>query len=191
MPREESFPIPLKYFDVTRSTHTDLDVAQEERFDVHLNVEENRSLSDSWTGFTRCTITHETRPKGNMWSGERMTKIQTTSRPDHIWTDALTRIGKSRSKKRETRIGNRETKTRICQNFEENLFYCQWSLLSQCTVVWFSQHRTPLVPCMSDIHVDTTSSQVFHQSFVHTPAYTCSVTFSRMSTIHITAVLLW
>ena len=62
--------------------------------------------------------------------------------------------------------------------------------MSQCTVVWFSQHRTSLVPCMSDIHIDTTSSQVFHQSFVHTPAYTCSVTFSRMSTIHITAVLL-
>ena len=26
MPREESFPIPLKYFDVTRTTHTSLDV---------------------------------------------------------------------------------------------------------------------------------------------------------------------
>ena len=34
-----------------------------------------------------------------MWSGVRLTKIQTTSRPDHIWLDALTRIGKSRSKK--------------------------------------------------------------------------------------------
>ena len=29
VPREESFPIPLKYIDVIRSTHTDLDVAQE------------------------------------------------------------------------------------------------------------------------------------------------------------------
>ena len=25
-PREESFPIPLKYIDVTRTTHTNLDV---------------------------------------------------------------------------------------------------------------------------------------------------------------------
>ena len=33
--------------------------------------------------------------KGNMWSGERLTKIQTTSRPDHIWPDAWTRIGKA------------------------------------------------------------------------------------------------
>ena len=30
-PREESFPIPLKYIDVTRTTHTNLDVKQEKR----------------------------------------------------------------------------------------------------------------------------------------------------------------
>ena len=29
MPREESFPIPLKYIDVTRTTHTSLDVLLE------------------------------------------------------------------------------------------------------------------------------------------------------------------
>ena len=32
-PREESFPIPLKYIDVTRTTHTNLDVKQEMRLD--------------------------------------------------------------------------------------------------------------------------------------------------------------
>ena len=30
VPREESFPIPLKYIDVIRSTYTDLDAAQEQ-----------------------------------------------------------------------------------------------------------------------------------------------------------------
>ena len=30
-PREESFPIPLKYIDVTRTTHMNLDVKQEKR----------------------------------------------------------------------------------------------------------------------------------------------------------------
>ena len=30
-----------------------------------------------------------------MWSGVRLTKIQTTSRPDHIWPDTWTRIGKA------------------------------------------------------------------------------------------------
>ena len=32
-PREESFPIPLKYIDVTRTTHANLDVKQERRID--------------------------------------------------------------------------------------------------------------------------------------------------------------
>ena len=30
-PREESFPIPLKYIDVSRTTHKNLDVVQESR----------------------------------------------------------------------------------------------------------------------------------------------------------------
>ena len=33
LPREESFPIPLKYIDVSRTTHTNLDVKQEKRID--------------------------------------------------------------------------------------------------------------------------------------------------------------
>ena len=32
-PREESFPVPLKYIDVSRTTHTNLDVKQEKRID--------------------------------------------------------------------------------------------------------------------------------------------------------------
>ena len=39
-PREESFPIPLKYIDVSRTTRTNLDVKQGRRI-------------DDWTGFTR------------------------------------------------------------------------------------------------------------------------------------------
>ena len=82
--REESFPIPLKYIDVIRPTHTDLDVAQEKRVDDCWNVDGYKSLSDSWTGFTRFTLLNETLQRGFMWSGEKLTKIQTTSRPDHI-----------------------------------------------------------------------------------------------------------
>ena len=36
-PREESFPIPLKYIDVSRTTHTYLDVKQEKRIDDYWN----------------------------------------------------------------------------------------------------------------------------------------------------------
>ena len=45
-PREESFPIPLKYIDVSRTTHTNLDVKQEKRIDDYWNVDGSRDLSD-------------------------------------------------------------------------------------------------------------------------------------------------
>ena len=62
---------------------------------------ENKSLSDSWTGSTRFTLLNETPPKGYMWSGERLTKMQTTSRPDHISPHAWTRIGKPAQRREE------------------------------------------------------------------------------------------
>ena len=58
-PREESFPIPLKYIDVTRTTHTNLDVKQEKRIDDYWNIDGSRDLSDPWTGFTQFTLLEE------------------------------------------------------------------------------------------------------------------------------------
>ena len=37
VPKEETYPIPLKNIDVTRSTHTDLDVLQEKKIDDYWN----------------------------------------------------------------------------------------------------------------------------------------------------------
>ena len=47
-PKEESFPIPLKYIDVSRTTHTNLDVKQEKRIDDYWNIDGSRDLSDPW-----------------------------------------------------------------------------------------------------------------------------------------------
>ena len=55
-PREESFPVPLKYIDVSRTTRTNLDVMQERRIDDYCNIDGSRDLSDSWTGFTQFTL---------------------------------------------------------------------------------------------------------------------------------------
>ena len=84
MPREESFPIPLRYFDVTGSAHTTLDVLQESRIDDSRNIYGSRDLSDSWTGFTQFTSLKEMPPDGYRWSGARLTKRQATSRPDQL-----------------------------------------------------------------------------------------------------------
>ena len=51
-PKEESFLIPVKYMDV----HADLHAMQEKRVDDDWNVDANRSLSDSWKGFTKFTL---------------------------------------------------------------------------------------------------------------------------------------
>ena len=67
-PREESFPIPLQYIDVSRTTHTNLDVKQERRIDDFWNIGGSRDLSDSWTGFTQFTLLEEEPPNGYMWS---------------------------------------------------------------------------------------------------------------------------
>ena len=91
-PREESFPIPLKYIDVSRPTQTNLDVMQESRIDDYWDIDGPRDLSNSWTGFTQVTLLSEKRPEGYMWSGVRLTKRQATSRPDHLWPELWTKL---------------------------------------------------------------------------------------------------
>ena len=55
VPKEERFTIPLKFVDVTRTPHTNLDVLQESRIDDHRNVDVDRNLSDAWTGCMKFT----------------------------------------------------------------------------------------------------------------------------------------
>ena len=68
-PREESFPIPLKFIDVSRITHANLDVKQEKRIDHNWNIDRSRDLSDAWTSFTQFTLLEEKPLDGYMWSG--------------------------------------------------------------------------------------------------------------------------
>ena len=105
----KEFLIPLKYTDVTRATYTNLDVLEEKRtddywnrVDDYWNVDSNRSSSDSWKGFTKFTLLKENTPKVYIWSGERLTKVQTTTRTDHVLPEVRTKIGKA--------VQNRENK---------------------------------------------------------------------------------
>ena len=59
----------------------------ERRIDDYWNIEGNRDLSDSWTGFTRFTMLDEKTPDGFSWSSGRLTKKQTTSRSDYLWPE--------------------------------------------------------------------------------------------------------
>ena len=105
-PREESFPLPLKYTDVSRTTHTNLDVKQERRIDDFWNVDGSRDLSDPWTGFTHFTLLEEKPPEGYMWSRERLTRKQQTSRPDHLWPELWKSMGKHAKVKEKQKWSN-------------------------------------------------------------------------------------
>ena len=73
-PREESFPTPLKYIDVSRTSHTNLDAEQERRIDDYWNIDGSRDLSDYRTGFTWLAPSGEKPPDGYMRSGEKTDK---------------------------------------------------------------------------------------------------------------------
>ena len=68
---------------------------QERRIDDYWNVDSSRHLSNSWTGFTQFTFLKEKPPTGYMWSRRRLAKIQRTTRPDHVWPEVWTTIGKA------------------------------------------------------------------------------------------------
>ena len=62
-PREESFTIPMKFIDVSRTTHTNLDVKQERRIDDYWNIDGSRDLSGYCAGFTQFILLEENTSK--------------------------------------------------------------------------------------------------------------------------------
>ena len=123
--------IPQKCIDVTRSTRTDLNVAQEKRIDDYWNIDENRSLSDSWTDFTKFTLIERDTSKRIFVVRCETDKNSNdcTSRSFLAWS--MDKNWKTRWKKRKTRMGTRKNKTRECKKFERNLSCWSkwWSIL--------------------------------------------------------------
>ena len=108
--REESFPIPLKYIDVSRTTHTNLDVMQERRIDDCWNIDGSRDLSDSWTGFTQFTLLEEKPPEEYVWSWGRLTRRQVTSRPDHLRPELWIKLERNAKLKEKQKWSNEKSK---------------------------------------------------------------------------------
>ena len=94
-PREEPFPVPLKYIDVSSTTRTNLDVKQEKRIDDHWNIDGSRDLSNYWTGFTQFTLLEQKTSRRIYVVREwRLTRKQLTSRPVHLWPELWKSMGK-------------------------------------------------------------------------------------------------
>ena len=103
-PREESFPIPLKYIDVTRTTHTNLDVKQEKRIDDYWNIDGSRDLSDPWTDFTQFVLLEEKAPDGYMWSGREINEKTACIQARSFLTRALEVNGKARQAEGKAKV---------------------------------------------------------------------------------------
>ena len=99
MPTEESFPIALNYIDVTRTTDTTLDMMSEKNIEEYWNVDGDRELSDAWTGFTRFIVLNKRPLDGYTWSGWRLTRKQTTSRPDKLWPEMRKHVSDASKRK--------------------------------------------------------------------------------------------
>ena len=105
--REESFPIPLKYIDVSRTTCKNLDVKQEKRIDDYWNIDGSRDLSDPWTGFHLVySIGRKPLQTDICGPGERLTRKQLTSRPDHLWPELWKSMGKHAKLKEKQKWSN-------------------------------------------------------------------------------------
>ena len=113
----------MKYIDITRTTHTSLDVLMETHIEDYWNVDGERELSDAWTGFTRFILLTERPPDGYTWSGWRLTRKQSTSRRDNVWPDMWTHMSDAAHKKAKQRWVYRETKTWQCQTIERSILY--------------------------------------------------------------------
>ena len=78
--------------------------------DDYWNIDGSRELSDPWTGFTQFTLLDEKPPDGYMWSGERLTRKQLTSRPDHPWPELWKTMGKNAKLKERHKWSDEEPK---------------------------------------------------------------------------------
>ena len=64
VPKEESFPVPTTYLDVTRTTTHVPGLMLEKHIEDYWNVDGERKLSDAWTGFTKFIVVKERPPEG-------------------------------------------------------------------------------------------------------------------------------
>ena len=145
-------PIPLKYFDVSRTAHTNLDVEEEKRIDDYWNIGGSRDLSDSWTSFAQFTLIERKTSRTNFCgSGERSsTKNSLTSKPNHLWPELWDNNGKDRQAEREAEVVTCKSSISIThENCEESISLTQKTRNSKRPIKNARKKlETPVAPAM-------------------------------------------
>ena len=70
----------------------------------------------------RKTLIEEKPPDGYMWSGEKLTKRQVTSRPDHLWPELKIKLGRHAKLKEKHKWSNEKPKLDNARRLRENYF---------------------------------------------------------------------
>ena len=117
--REESFLIPMKYIDASRTTRTNLDVKQEKRIEDFWNIDGSRDLSDSRTGFTQFTLSEEKPPDRFLWSGRETDKTAGNIQAISFMARALDKIGRNGKLKERQKWSNKNRNSIMPEDYEE------------------------------------------------------------------------
>ena len=123
VPKEETFSIQLKYIDVTRSTHTQLDVMQEKRIGDNWNVDDDRSLSDFCLDWCHKIDSFERGTSARVyvvrWETDKSSNDYETG--SHV-ARSMDQYQQGLSEKRKARMGERQGKARERAQNERNYF---------------------------------------------------------------------
>jgi len=94
VPTDANCPLPLKYLDVGRRTYTNLESKAENFVADFWTSSGARELSEDWTGKTCLPILRPVLEPGYKWIEGRPTRMQTTTRPDHLWPEIWEQMSK-------------------------------------------------------------------------------------------------
>ena len=135
-PREESFPVPLKYIDVsgTTHTHTNLDVKHGRRIDDYWNIDGLGDLSDYWTGFTQFILSQEKPPDEKI---HRYALQDTRGKSDEINSKFACILEASES----TRLRLEESLPKYRE--EKETTHCSITIWYTNLFLWLKQWRFP------------------------------------------------
>ena len=74
-------------------------------------------MSDARTGFTRFIVLNEKPPDGCTWSGRRLTRTQTTSRPDNVWPDMWKHMSDASKRKEKQKWQSRNQSSKMPDSY--------------------------------------------------------------------------
>ena len=122
-------------------------------------MDSNGSLSDSWRAFTKFTLLKEKLRKGYTWSGVRSTTVQTTTRPDHVWPEVWTKIGKAAQNREKQEWKHEKPKLDIARRLRGIYFIDlddqDYREILKTAMSKLERNVAPAMPCNRMVHICT------------------------------------